>query len=102
MTADGRTAVSGSYDKTVRVWDLAEGRSTAVLKNHCGWIRSVAVTADGLTAVSARHDNTVWVWSLDPLPGGVRATQWHDQRRQPRTQLFHGSVSSEELSPLRR
>ena len=26
VSADGRTAVSGGYDGTVRVWDLADGR----------------------------------------------------------------------------
>jgi WD40 repeat protein len=29
VTADGRAAVSGSADRTVRVWDLALGRCTA-------------------------------------------------------------------------
>jgi hypothetical protein len=30
LSADGRTAVSGSNDKTVRVWDLSSGQCRAV------------------------------------------------------------------------
>ncbi len=62
VTADGQTAVSGSKDKTVRVWDLVGGRCTAILNGHTAWIMSVAVTPDGRTAVSGAQDNTVRVW----------------------------------------
>jgi WD40 repeat protein len=63
VTADGRTAVSGAYDNTVRVWDLASGRCTVLLGN-AGLVNAVAVTADGRTAVSRTWDKTVQVWDL--------------------------------------
>jgi WD40 repeat protein len=63
-SADGRTAVSGSQDGTVRVWDLAGGGSTAVLQGHTDRVCSVAVAADGRTAVSGSDDETVRVWDL--------------------------------------
>jgi WD40 repeat protein len=64
VTADGRTAVSGSEDKTVRVWDLRNGSCSAVLQGHTGWVRAMAVSADGRTAVSGSEDKTVRVWDL--------------------------------------
>jgi predicted NACHT family NTPase len=64
VAADGRTAVSGSSDQTVRVWDLASGTCRATLQGHTGWVRSVAVAADGRTAVSGSSDQTVRVWDL--------------------------------------
>jgi WD40 repeat protein len=64
VSADGRTAVSGAVDKTVRVWDLAAGRCSAVLEGHTGGVHSVAVSTDGRTAVSGAWDNTVRVWDL--------------------------------------
>jgi WD40 repeat protein len=64
VTADGRTAVSGSRDRTVRVWDLVGGRCTAALEGHPGWVSSVSLSADGRTAVSGPYDRTVRVWDL--------------------------------------
>src|SRR5262249_11040150 len=62
LSADGRTAVSGS--KEIRVWDLAQGRCTAILEGHTDWVWGVALSADGRTAVSWSNDKTVRVWDL--------------------------------------
>jgi WD40 repeat protein len=64
VTADGKTAVSGSYDRTVRAWDLSTGRCTAAPERHTGGVTSVAVTADGKEAVSGSRDRTVRTWDL--------------------------------------
>ena len=50
LSGDGRTALSGSCDKTVRVWDLSTGRCTAVLEGHTNRVSSVALSGDGRTA----------------------------------------------------
>ena len=34
VTADGRSVVSASYDRTLMVWDLESGRALATLKGH--------------------------------------------------------------------
>jgi small GTP-binding protein len=65
MTADGRRAVSGSNDCTVRVWDLDAGTCSAVLEGHKDTVLGVAVAADGRRAVSGSADRTVRVWDLD-------------------------------------
>jgi WD40 repeat protein len=64
VASDGRRAVSGSADRTVRVWDLASGRCTAALEGHTDYITSVALTSDGRRAVSGSADRTVRVWDL--------------------------------------
>ena len=64
VSADGRTAVSGGDDGTVRVWDLAGTAAPRVLTGHDRWVRAVAVSADGRTAVSGGDDGTVRVWDL--------------------------------------
>ena len=69
VSADGRIAVSGSKDCSVRVWDVTSGTclhtltedDTAELK-PVGDVTSVAVSADGRIAVSA--DLRVLVWDL--------------------------------------
>ena len=65
VTADGRRAVSGASDNTMRVWDLEAGRYLATLEGHTGMVIGVAVTADGRRAVSGAADKTVRVWDLE-------------------------------------
>jgi hypothetical protein len=64
VTADGRVAVSGSSNGTVRAWDLVLGRCTAILESRLRVPVCVAVTADGRVAVSGSLDGTVRVWDL--------------------------------------
>ena len=64
VTPDGRRAVSGSQDRTVRVWDLSTGEQIHQLLGHQDTINSVAISPDGLRAVSASSDETLRVWDL--------------------------------------
>jgi len=64
VDAQGRRAVSGSYDHTVRVWDLETGRCTATLGGHTNFVNAVAVDEAGRRVVSGSHDRTVRVWDL--------------------------------------
>jgi WD40 repeat protein len=64
VTPDGRHAVSGSYDHTVRVWDLSSGAPLHTLEGHADAVWAVAVTPDGRHAVSGSRDRTVRVWDL--------------------------------------
>ncbi|MFI0482937.1 protein kinase [Actinomadura sp. 9N215] len=64
MTPDGRYAVSGGYDNSVRVWDLGEGRCLRTLKGHRGHVDAVAITADGRHALSGSDDGTARWWDL--------------------------------------
>jgi WD40 repeat protein len=64
VTVDGQRAVSASYDRTLRLWDLESGRTLRLLEGHQGWVRAVAVTADGRRAVSGSDDRTLRLWDL--------------------------------------
>ena len=65
LTADGRRAVSGSADHTLKVWDLESGEELRTLEGHHDWVRSVALTADGRRAISGSDDQTLKVWDLE-------------------------------------
>ncbi|WP_437839850.1 CHAT domain-containing protein [Sorangium sp. So ce1153] len=64
ITSDGRIAVSASWDKTLKVWDLATGQLLRTLEGHTDAVMGVAVTPDGRIAVSASLDKTLKVWDL--------------------------------------
>ena len=63
VTPDGKRAVSGSSDGTVRVWDLATQREQASLTSDDRQVFAVAVTPDGKYAVSG-NGNDLQVWDL--------------------------------------
>ena len=64
VTPDGRYVVSGSYDRTLRVWELATGETKRTLQGHTREVRAVAVTPDGRYVVSGSWDKTLRVWDL--------------------------------------
>ena len=53
--------VSGSYDKSVRVWDASTGAELQQLNGHTGWVNSVAFSHDGFRIVSGSDDKSVRV-----------------------------------------
>jgi WD40 repeat protein len=64
VTPDGRRAVSGSGDRTLKLWDLESGQLLLTLAGHDHLVRAVAVTPDGRHAVSASADRTLKLWDL--------------------------------------
>ena len=62
FSPDGRHIVSGSHDKTVRVWDAQTGQiAMDPLEGHNHLVTSVAFSADGRHIVSGSHDKTARV-----------------------------------------
>jgi WD40 repeat protein len=64
VTPDARRAVSGSDDKTLRIWDLDSGQILRTLQGHSGSVNALAITPDGGRAVSASSDRTLRLWDL--------------------------------------
>ncbi|MBW2638228.1 MAG: hypothetical protein JRC86_12065, partial [Deltaproteobacteria bacterium] len=65
VTPDGRRAVSGSNDDTIKVWDLENGQSIRTMEGHNDSVRAVAVTPDGRRAVLGLYNKTIKVWDLE-------------------------------------
>jgi len=72
MSRDGSRAVTGSADKTLRVWNLEDGGELQVLEGHTGPIRDVRMSSNGHCVVSTASDGTVRIWTLGAKEGEHR------------------------------
>jgi WD40 repeat protein len=65
LTPDGQVAVSGSTDRTLKVWDVEAGVELRTLTGHADSITGVAVTDDGAFGISSCADGTLKTWNLE-------------------------------------
>ena len=64
ISSGGKHLVSGSGDKTVKIWDMSTGRLVNTLRGHGDSVESVAISSDGEYIVSGSRDTTVKVWDI--------------------------------------
>ncbi|KAG5731784.1 hypothetical protein E4T56_gene1568 [Termitomyces sp. T112] len=62
FSPDGMHIVSGSWDRTVCVWDALTGAEQLKLAGHTDGVNSVAFSPDGMHIVSGSWDKNVFVW----------------------------------------
>ena len=61
---DGTHIVSGSWDKTIRVWNATTGQSVAgPFQGHTYGVISVAYSPNGIHIASGSWDNTIRIWN---------------------------------------
>jgi WD40 repeat protein len=61
---DGRHIISGSHDKTIRIWNAETGSTVGKpLEGHTDAVRSVVYSPDGRHIISASFDQTIRIWN---------------------------------------
>jgi len=63
ISSDGQFALSGSWDNTLRLWEINTGKCTRRFVGHTKDVLSVAFSSDNRQIVSASRDRTVKLWN---------------------------------------
>lgn len=63
ISLDGAYALSASWDKTMRLWDLDSGNCTQTFLGHEGDVLSVSIAKNSRLIVSSSRDKTIKVWN---------------------------------------
>jgi WD40 repeat protein len=63
FSADGTYVVSGSHDRTVKLWEAGTGRLIRTFIGHTLPISSIAVSPDGSRILSGGNDTTLKLWN---------------------------------------
>jgi WD40 repeat protein/predicted Ser/Thr protein kinase len=64
FSPDGAYALSGSFDKTLKLWDIKTGKCLQTMEGHTDWVESVAFSPDGAHALSGSNDKTLKLWDI--------------------------------------
>ena len=64
LSPDGKQLASGSFDRTVRLWDVETGACVRTLEGHDLTVWSVCFSPDGRMVASGSADRTARLWLL--------------------------------------
>ena len=65
FSPDGKTIASGSWDDTIKLWEVSTGKLIKTLTGHASLVNSVAFSPDGKTIASGSQDYTIKLWLIE-------------------------------------
>ncbi|MBD2497060.1 serine/threonine-protein kinase [Nostoc sp. FACHB-280] len=64
ITQDGKTLVSGSSDKTIKFWKLADNSLIREISAHNSGVIAIAISPDEQIVASSSNDQTIKIWNF--------------------------------------
>ena len=65
FSVDGNKVISGSKDKTIRIWEAQTGKAAGEpLRGHFSAVLALTVSADGKWVASGSRDGTLRIWDM--------------------------------------
>ena len=98
---DDQYVLSGSADKTMRLWEIATGRCVRVFEGHTNEVNVVAWSSNGQQALSAGDDATLRLWKIATgrslrvfrgHKGSVWSVAWSPDGRQALSASSDGTI----------
>jgi WD40 repeat protein len=87
---DGKRIVSGSIDRTLKVWEAAQGQDLLTLKVLADSVTGLAFNSNGTRLAGASDDGTITIWDADlrnpseanlwPLPDRDERLRYHNEQ----------------------
>ncbi|KAG2052487.1 WD40 repeat-like protein [Suillus hirtellus] len=74
---DKRRMITGSYDKTLRLWDLETGVVLKKMEGYRGWVLALAVSRDGQIIASGDTTGEVFAWHGETGESIVQSIKAH-------------------------
>ena len=64
ISKDGLKIVSGSDDKSIKIWEVSSGKLLKSLDGHSDIVRCVCFSNDGSKIASGSDDTTIKIWEV--------------------------------------
>ncbi|MBR8837880.1 MAG: hypothetical protein DSM106950_28715 [Stigonema ocellatum SAG 48.90 = DSM 106950] len=79
FSSDSLLLVSGSLDKTIKLWQVNSGECLQDWKGHQGAVQAILFSRDGQTVVSGSSDSTINLWNIYTALPAVTIRNHKDQ-----------------------
>jgi WD40 repeat protein len=67
VSPDGKIAVTGGVDRTIRIWEIPTARELARWEAHDSAVTALAFSPDGATLVSGSVQGAIKLWNLPAI-----------------------------------